>query len=103
MRLDELFPHWLYLDEGRIGQAMSFLCPHCQEFRLFAFIRNPIDGLANVEGARCLGMEWDSFDNITFDDVVFAPYGHGAWRVVNGEVIAAEGYEVHDREGWEAL
>lgn len=44
MRLTELDPGWMTVDENRTGMGLSFLCPHCQTQYLGVWFANPLDG-----------------------------------------------------------
>jgi hypothetical protein len=73
MKLIDLDPNWFVDKEGRHGQGVSFLCPHCREIRIGVDFSNPIDGdviipsrkLSNGKMTEHWKREGDSFENLS--------------------------------------
>lgn len=80
MRLVDLDPKW-WAAQGRIGQGMVFLCPHCRQGYLCVAFANPLDGgqpwNIGTEEHRPISALWD----ILYDGGVIPV---GTWIVPPG-------------------
>lgn len=74
MRLVELDPRWVS-EDGRHGQGLDFLCPHCRELRLVVFFERPLD-----EGAPLAWQRLWARAGSTFETLTLRPSNTGHWH-----------------------
>ena len=100
MKLIDLEPHWHVDKEGREGQGISFLCPHCLKQRLGVDFENPIDGgtpipsrvIKNGKGeVDFVTFHWkregETFETLTLHPSVDASkQGHWHGSITKGEI-----------------
>lgn len=91
MRLTDLEPSWLIATEGRVGQGITFKCPHCLTQRVGIFFANPIDGLEPAGPEYHPSPRWHRTGTM-FEDISISPSvdvsssGHWHGFIINGEI-----------------
>jgi hypothetical protein len=101
VRLTDLDGRFHSFHEGRRGEALGFLCPHCRGCTLLVWLARPMDGGAPIEAAFRqhvvedghihLDPLWehtgDTIDTISITPSVDAS-AHGHWHgfVTNGAI-----------------
>lgn len=93
MRLVALSPRW-WAEDGRQGQGVSFICPHClsagvaRPTRLAVAFENPLDdGSPPDARTRLWRRAGQEFDMLTIRPSIDATQiGHGHWLVTDGGV-----------------
>jgi hypothetical protein len=99
MKLIDLDPGWFCDKDGRNGQGISFLCPHCKKIYIGIAFKNPIDGgtpiplrqYKNKKGKLVWTYNWerqgDTFENLTLIPSIDASeYGHWHGFIRDGNI-----------------
>lgn len=89
MKLSELNPRWVVIEQTQHGMGLSFRCPHC-DIRIAVWFKNPIDGsppadITKVPNPCRWERQGDTFDTLTLTPSVDVS-GHWHGHIRNGEI-----------------
>jgi hypothetical protein len=100
VRLTDLNPKWIALEENGDALGVTFLCPHCRQAHVGVYFAEPVDtnGVPGIDPSLPLfiaqhpeNLYWhragDSFDTLTLTPSVdVSKHGHWHGFVTGGEI-----------------